>query len=113
LQAKNLSTHADIFAENDRHEEAAWLYFEAGEHEKDSELKRAAYRKAAREYCEVGNHVKVLAACYHGGLYKQLIDNLNGWAAFLLRLKKTCQLKLSVIRKSTRTTGNSMHGYVI
>jgi tetratricopeptide (TPR) repeat protein len=74
---QSLSTHADIFSENGRHEEAAWLYFEAGEHEK------AAYKKAAREYCEVGNHVKVLAACYHGGLYKNLIDYLEEWAVFL------------------------------
>ncbi|KAF8539048.1 hypothetical protein BDD12DRAFT_981228 [Trichophaea hybrida] len=62
----NTVAAADILSENGRHEEAAWLYWEAEEP-----------KKAAREYCEVGNHVKVLAACYHGSRYKNLIGYLE------------------------------------
>jgi hypothetical protein len=66
LSRTELTTPTDILSENGRHEDAAWLYTEASE-----------TRKAAREYCEILNHAKVLATCYHGNLYEQLISYLR------------------------------------
>jgi hypothetical protein len=66
LSRTKLTAPIDILSENGRHEDAAWLYDQASE-----------ARKAAREYCEIQNHEKVLATCYHGNLYEQLISYLK------------------------------------
>ncbi|KAF8241597.1 hypothetical protein K440DRAFT_665246 [Wilcoxina mikolae CBS 423.85] len=73
----NTIAAADILSNNGKHEEAAWLYTKAEEPE-----------KAIQEYREVGNHVKVLATCYHAGLYDQLIDYLGDFSS---KINRNCR----------------------